>query len=340
MRKTTNQTELAEETDTTSSTIPVNEAGDVNKNSPEIKSIPDARTKIDVTVPQKEIVLSFFKDDIQLIQKYYKLISSDTDKDFKYFVFKEFVFSAAGMMRHIDQDFYNAKLLNSFKVIQALDDFYTEFKAKSKHVHTVYTTQFLLWQEDYVSQKDRYCGLKDELSMLITSEQIMSAKLKSIDAKIVEQLLLDPKYAVKEEEETKTKFLRREHVDTIHSLGERRKELDRLQILLSNFEEEHQSLFNEYFFATKKKLDAQYHKTLDYFGFKFNNKLFSGSKNSDMIQKFKKQANISGELNLCKYVEYYLKNVNPDTLSDKDKKESLNIAKQYCKNKRERENLF
>jgi len=135
-------------------------------------------------------------------------------------------------------------------------------------------------------------------------------------------------------------MLRREHVDTVHYLGQRRNELDEVQSLLHNFEHEHKAIFMDFFKTVKEKLDYQYTQSLSYFGYEFNEKLFIDSEKSASVQKFKKEANIVGDINLCKYVEYYLKNVNPDALADKDKKEKLKSAKQFCKNKKERENLF
>jgi len=138
----------------------------------------------------------------------------------------------------------------------------------------------------------------------------------------------------------KLKVIRSEHVDTIHTIGERRKEIERLQELLSNFEEEHKALFNKYFKAMKEKLEIQYQKALDFFGYKFNKRLFIEAGRSEQVKKFKHKAHIVGDLDLCKYVHYYLKNVSTDDLVDQSKKESLIAAKQYCKNQREKANLY
>ena len=71
-----------------------------------------------------------------------------------------------------------------------------------------------------------------------------------------------------------------------------------------------------------------------------NKALFKNSKRSSEINKFKQDCNIVGDFDLCKYVEYYLKNVNPDIMSDETHKKRLQDARAYCKNLRERANLF
>ena len=54
---------------------------------------------INITTPQKDVVLSFFQNDVKLVKRYFMMISFDFDESFKYSVFKDFIFSAAGMMR-------------------------------------------------------------------------------------------------------------------------------------------------------------------------------------------------------------------------------------------------
>lgn len=295
---------------------------------------------INITTPQKDVVLSFFQNDIQLVKKYFMMISFDFDENFKYSVFKDFIFSAAGMMKDIDHAIYNAELLSSFKIIQALDQSYTEFKAKSKHALQVYNKEFLHAQEEYLLQLQKYDALKAELQMLISSEQSLNAQLKVENAKVQELKAKGELNTLPQERVDKIKMLRREHVDTVHFLGQRRNELDAVQVLLMDFENEHKAVFMDFFKTVKEKLEYQYSQSLSYFGFEFNQKLFIDSEKSVMVQKFKKEAHIVGDFNLCKYVEYYLKNVNPDALANKEKKENLLAAKQYCKNLKERADLF
>jgi len=295
---------------------------------------------INVTTPQKDVVLSFFQNDIKLVKKYFMMISFDFDDNFKYSVFKEFIFSAAGMMKDLDHAIYNAELLSSFKVIQALDQSHTEFTAKSKHAMQVYNKEFLRAQEEYVLQQKKYDDLKAELQLLISKEQTLNAQLQAENAKVAKLKEQGRLKELPKEKADAIKILRRDHVDTVHYLGQRRNELDEVQTLLNNFEHEHKAIFMDYFKTVKEKLEYQYTQSLSYFGYEFNEKLFVDSEKSASVQKFKREAHISGDLNLCKYVEYYLKNVNPDALADKEKKEKLKAAKQYCKNQRERENLF
>ena len=295
---------------------------------------------IKLTTPQKDVVLSFFQSDIQLVKEYFMMIGFDFDESFKYTVFKEFIFAAAGMMKDLDNAIYNAELLSSFKIIQTLDRSHCEFKSKSKHSLAVYNKEFLHAQEEYVEKQRHYDDLKAELQMLITKEKGLFERL-GIAKENMQKLKVKVKLKdIPVEKIEALKFLRREHVDTVHFLGQRRNELDEIQVILYDFENEHKAVFLDFFKTVKEKLEYQYSQSLSYFGFEFNEKLFVDSEKSVMVKKFKKEANIHGDFNLCKYVEYYLKNVNPDALADKEKKENLKAAKQYCRNKRERENLF
>jgi len=287
---------------------------------------------IKISTPQKDVVLTFFQDDIKLIKRYFMMISFDFDESFKYSVFKDFIFSAAGMMKDLDQAIYNAELLSSFKTIQALDHAYTEFCSKSKHSLHVYTKEFLSSQEDYVVQQKKYDALQAELQSLVSKEQSLHTQLQA-RTKPENEVSSEMKNKSPQEQEDAIKALRREHVDTVHYLGQRRNELSEIHDLLNNFEHENKAIFMDYFKSTQEKLDYQYTQSLNFFGFEFNEKLFIDSEKSSSVQKFKKEATIEGDLNLCKYVEYYLKNVNPDALADKDKKEKLKAAQAYCQNK-------
>ena len=306
----------------------------------EFKQYEYGANMINVTTPQKDVVLSFFKNDIKLVKKYFMMISFDFDESFKYSVFKEFIFAAAGMMKDLDRAIYNAELLSSFKIIQDLDRAYTEFSAKSRHAMQVYHKEFLHAQEEYLTQLKRYEDLKAELQLLISKEEALKKRLMVENLKIQKLKEEGKLKSLSKEKSDAIKLLRREHVDTVHFLGQRRNELDDVQALLNNFEHEQKAVFMDFYTSVKEKLDYQYSQSLSYFGYEFNEKLFIDSEKSDSVQKFKKEANIAGDINLCKYVEYYLKNVNPDAIADKDKKEKLNEAKQYCKNQKEREGLF
>lgn len=285
---------------------------------------------INVSTPQKDVVLSFFKNDIQLVKKHFMMISFDFDESFEYTTFKDFIFSAAGMMKDLDQAIYNAELLSSFNTIECLDKAHSAFVSKSSHSLQVYQKEFLFAQEEYVVQQKKYDDLQAELQLLISKEQLLNARLKLENTKIAklkEEGTLD---SLSQEQVNDIKALRREHVDTVHYLGQRRDEIEEVQNLLSTFEHEQKAIFMDFFTSVKEKLDYQYSQSLNFFGFEFNEKLFIDSEKSASVQKFKKEANIKGDLNLCKYVEYYLKNVNPDALANKDKKQKLHAAKEYC----------
>jgi len=295
---------------------------------------------IKLSTPQKDVVLAFFQEDIQLVKKYFMMIGFEFDESFKYSVFKEFIFAAAGMMKDLDNAIYNAELLSSFKIIQSLDQAHTEFKVKSKHSLAVYNKEFLHAQDDYVTHQKQYDDLKAELQMLITKEQSLNERLNIEKEKMQNLKLTMSVKDIPKEKIDALKLLRRDHVDTVHFLGQRRNELDDVQVILSDFENEHKAVFLDFFKTVKEKLEYQYSQSLSFFGYEFNEKLFVDSEKSAMVKKFKKEANIVGDLNLCKYVEYYLKNINPDALADKEKKENLKAAQNYCRNKREQANLF
>ncbi len=284
---------------------------------------------IKITTPQKDVVLNFFKDDIKLVKKYFMMISFDFDESFQYKIFKEFIFSAAGMMKDLDHAIYSAELLSSFNTIQTLDNAYTEFQSKSKHSLSVYAKEFLRSQTDYLETLKHFENLKAELQMLISKEKSLNARLQaSRDKKLSKEQL------------EALKMVRREHVDTVHYLGQRRTELDDIQLTLQNFENEHKAVFLEFFNTVREKLEFQYSQSLSFFGFEFNEKLFIDSEKSAMVKKFKQEANIRGDINLCKYVEYYLKNVNPDALANEEKRDNLKAAKQYCRAKDEKDLMF
>lgn len=295
---------------------------------------------IPITTPQKNVVLSFFNNDIKLVKRYFMMISFDFDESFQYSIFKDFINAAAGMIKEIDQTIYNAELLSSYKIIQALDQAHTEFKSKSKQPLQVYVKDFLPAQEGYVAEQKKYDALKAELQMLITRQQTLGAQLKAEEEKVKKLKEEGQLKTLSKDKVDKIKSIRRDNVDAIHLLGQRRNEINESFSLLDEFEKTHKAEFVEFFKSVQEKLDYQYSQSLSYFGYEFNQQLFINSEKSEQVQKFKKGAHISGDLNLCKYVEYYLKNINPDALSDTSRKENLRLAKQYCKNQKERANLF
>lgn len=271
--------------------------------------------------------MNFFEDDIKIVKKYFNAIGFDFDEDFRFDVFKEFIYSAAGMFKDIDTTIYNQELVSKFNTIRYLSERYSEFEQRTNIALRVYTKNFLLVQEKYVEQKHQFDLLKAELQMLITKEQSLTARREMMELQYKQE---NDAIVNKDEFENELKKVRREQVDTIHIIGSHRHELEEIQSRLKTFEEAHKEEFLRYFNEVKEKLTYQFTEALNFFGYEFNQALFLNSERSTLIQKFKEEAGIQGSMDLCKYVEYYLRNVVPEALADAGHKERLLNAKRYC----------
>lgn len=284
---------------------------------------------IPITLPQKQVILKFFDNDIKVVKKYFNAIGFDFDENFRFNVFKEFIYSAAGMFKDLDTTIYNQELITKFKTIRYLSEQFTEFEQRSQYALKVYTKDFLTAQDAYMAEKHSFETLKAELQMLISREASLNQKRETMEAQFNDQKKTIPKEKRPQFEE-ELKKVRRDHVDTIHMIGTHRRELEELQAKLKEFEELHKEEFLRYFNEIKEKLTHQYSESLNFFGYEFNEALFLNSERSASIQKFKAEAGIQGAMDLCKYVEYYLRNVVPEALADAGHKERLLAAKRYC----------
>lgn len=282
---------------------------------------------IPLSISQKQVVMNFFEDDIKIVKKYFNAIGFDFDEDFRFDVFKEFIYSAAGMFKDIDTTIYNQELVSKFNTIRYLSERYGDFEQRTNIALRVYTKNFLLVQEKYVEQKHQFDLLKAELQMLITKEQSLTARREMMELQYKQE---NDAIVNKNEFENELKKVRREQVDTIHIIGSHRHELEEIQSRLKTFEEAHKEEFLRYFNEVKEKLTYQFTEALNFFGYEFNQALFLNSERSTLIQKFKEEAGIQGSMDLCKYVEYYLRNVVPEALADAGHKERLLNAKRYC----------
>jgi hypothetical protein len=284
---------------------------------------------IPLSVSQKQVILNFFDDDIKLVKKYFNAIGFDFDEAFRFDVFKEFIYSAAGMFKDLDPTIYNQELVTKFNTIRYLCDRYAEFEQRSTYALRVYTKEFLGAQESYLEEKKLFDTLKAELQMLVGKEQVVTAKRETMEAQLKNT---ENSIAAVDREsfEQELKTARREQVDTIHTIGTHRRDLDEHFANLKAFEDLHKEEFLKYFNEIKEKLAYQFTESLNYFGFDFNEALFRESERSSSIQRFKKEAGIQGDINLCKYVEYYLRNVVTEALADMGHKERLLNAKKYC----------
>jgi len=282
---------------------------------------------IPLSISQKQVVMNFFEDDIKIVKKYFNAIGFDFDENFRFDVFKEFIYSAAGMFKDIDTTIYNQELVSKFNTIRYLSERYGEFEQRTNIALRIYTKNFLLVQEHYIEQKHQFELLKAELQMLITKEQSLTARREMMELQFKQE---NDSIVNKDELENELKKVRREQVDTIHIIGSHRHELEEIQNRLKTFEEAHKEEFLRYFHEVKEKLTYQFTEALNFFGYEFNQALFLNSERSTLIQKFKEEAGIQGSIDLCKYVEYYLRNVVPEALSDTEHKERLLNAKRYC----------
>lgn len=284
---------------------------------------------IPVSISQKQIVLDFFEDDIKVVKKYFNAIGFDFDENFRFDVFKMFIYSAAGMFKDIDPTIYNQELVQQFNTIRFLHEHYSDFEQRSRYAIKIYSKNFLSAQESYMSKKKEFETLKAGLQALVTEEQALTDK-RAIMEKQLETISAETKNAF----EFELKKIRRQQVDTIHIIGTNRALLEAHQASLKAFEDLHREEFLKYFNEFKEKLTHQYTESLNYFGFDFNETLFRNSELSEPVQRFKKEAGIQGNIDLCKYVEYYLRSVITEALADAGHRERLLYAKRYCeKNK-------
>lgn len=286
---------------------------------------------IPISISQKQIVLDFFADDIKVVKKYFNAIGFDFDENFRFDVFKKFIYSASGMFKDIDPTIYNQELVQQFNTIRFLSERYSEFEQRSRHALKIYGKDFLGAQESYMTQKKEFETLRDGLQMLISKEKALAAKRAIMEKKWE---TISPE--TKKDFEFELKKIRREQVDTIHTIGTNRTLIEEHQLSLKAFEDLHLEVFLKHFNEIKEKLTHQYTESLNYFGFDFNETLFRNSERSGPIQRFKKEAGIQGDIDLCKYVEYYLRTVIPEALVDAEFKERLLNAKKYCEQKKAR----
>ncbi|MDD5717845.1 MAG: hypothetical protein PHW64_08615 [Sulfuricurvum sp.] len=279
--------------------------------------------------------MKFFENDIKIVKKFFNSIGFDFDEDFRFDVFKEFIYAAAGMFKDLDTTIYNQELITKFKTIRYLNDRFTEFEQRSQYALNIYLKDFLNAQDAYMGEKHKFEILKAELQMFISREQTLAERRKVMEAQFIDKekpIPADKRDAFEQD----LKKVRRDHVDTIHMIGTHRRDLEELQEGLKVFEEQHKEEFFRYFNEIKEKLTHQYTESLNYFGFDFNEALFKNSERSGPIQRFKKESGIEGNLDLCKYVEYYLRNVIPEALADKRHTERLLNAKRFCERKNKR----
>lgn len=284
---------------------------------------------IPVSVPHKEVIKKFFEADIEMMKRYYNGIAFDFDDDFRFNIFKEFIYAAAGMFKDIDMAIYNKELVTKFKTIRLISQTFSDFEQRSHHAPLVFTRNFLAAQEVYKEELEGFESLKAAFQALIVKEKALTAQRAQMEAKFkdtVHPIHADDRNAFEQE----LKQVRRQQVDAIHTIGENRQELDMRHGTLKAFEEEHRAEFIKSFTEAKEKLTHQYTASLNYYGYEFNEALFRNSENSAEIQKFKGDAGIEGKINLCKYLEYYLRNVVPASLSNVEHKERLLDAKRYC----------
>lgn len=284
---------------------------------------------IPISVSQKQIVLNFFEEDIKIVKKFFNAIGFDFDEEFRFDVFKEFIYAAAGMFKDLDTTIYNQELVSKFNTIRYLNERYNDFEQRSNFAQRVYTRHFLVAQEGYIAEKHRFETLQAELQMLISKEQNATAKREAMEAQLKDTTNPIPPLERKSFEQ-ELKNVRREQVDAVHTIGTHRRDLDDLFTSLKAFEDEHREEFLKYFNEIKEKLLYQFTEALNYFGYDFNEALFRNSELSGPIQRFKKEAGIQGDINLCKYLEYYLRNVMTEALADAKHKERLLNAKRYC----------
>lgn len=115
---------------------------------------------ISISIAHKQIVLDFFAEDIKIVKKYFNAIGFDFDERFKFNVFKEFIYTAAGMFKDLDPTIYNQELVQQFNTICFLNERYGEFEQRGHYALKIYGKDFLNAQESYITEKKSLKYLK------------------------------------------------------------------------------------------------------------------------------------------------------------------------------------
>ncbi|MEA1917888.1 MAG: hypothetical protein U9N42_10250 [Campylobacterota bacterium] len=264
-----------------------------------------------LTSQYKQSIVTYFKDDILVSDSYSFERIASADEDFHYIIFKDLISSATGLFRNIDERIITQELEDSFVKLNSIYDKYFNFKMRSKNSLTLYENSFLKKQESFMDKVELLEAEEFELIELNKQEDALYKKIQNPN-------------------EENIKYLRTRHADVLDKRDILDKSIKELVKYVNNFYDYHKGAFFDIFEEIKSSIESKFFQILDTYAYEYNKEMFSRAKSSKLIENFLLRSGVRGELNICKFLEYYSKNIVTKIVVDDALKMRINGAKEYC----------
>ena len=243
----------------------------------------------------------YFKDIKEVGEFHFKFLMQNkfVFPKINYLEVKRFIDTATNFLLDIDPEFLDSLGRKMKNDIEALYNFYKNFKKKVEFDEVVFYQDYLQNLENYKKLKKEYIELKEKLEKLNLTLKQTEEKLNGYDGEPSDK-----------EELLKYKKLKKIYVDTIYEISNIKNDYYSKKEELEKIEKEERLKFIPKFRKYKEQYLKQMQKVLSCKLFYYDKLLWYNARNSNLIQKFFRDSDIQGDFSTKTFIGYFLKNID------------------------------
>ncbi len=277
-----------------------------------VSTSPDAPlpTTIRLSVGPSEAIRDYFDAIERQIQERTQYRNAAGRLDF--LRIRRFLFTTYNNLTELDVHFITPELKAMRDDLMQMSHVYDDYKVKATYPDIAFDKVFLSRQGDYVYLREEAEYCLNELKRLRATEQYLGETLAEKEEVLGRTLRLSPIYPKLEEE---FKGIKKNYVDTVHSIASLDERFKKASHLMKEFEKEHRQSFFEEFTEASRKYRTQILYILDAQAYMFDDQLWRQARKSKVIKHFFEEAHIQGEYCAKTYLKYYLNTLDPELLS-------------------------
>jgi len=273
-------------------------------------------SKIRIDKGVSESLEEYFADFFEIVKKNEEAVHSPKKLDF--FMMKRFLNTAYHNLKQIDRSISEGKFKEIEAELKFLYKIYSSFvRVTSLPPSVAYEVIFLENQSDYKEAQIRLKGLKSDVEHSRRIERSLKSELEHKETLLKEDGLSHEKAALLE---SQLKPIRREYTDAIFEAGKAKEDIVIISKAMDRFKSEHYEEFMKLLETNVNFLKDRLLNILNARAYEFDYVLWSNAKESPYIRKFFTECKIEGSYCSKTFLNYYLKSLDKDKLSEENQK--------------------
>jgi len=282
----------------------------------DMRSIPIPNLKIKGSVSIDKCLGDLFGKYKKIALKHRRVLKDA--KSLPYKNVKNFIITAYNNLLEIDHHINDKSLMEVKDSLDEIEYYYDDLLRIVKSPIYVNLEKFVLTrQKNYSIMKKRFDSNKDLSVESIKRANLLELEINKLNPELEKITHKSDQF---KELENKIKAKKRRYVDLIDTAQNLKEENELIADDIRDFENVYKNLFEKFFKNETDRFKKILEKEMNILAYKFDTFLWENAKSSKEVQEYFEDAKIEGSYSTKTFMKYYLKNLDNNKMSDRNKK--------------------